>query len=526
MNLDSSNNNLSKSKIEALDRRVFRGLSEDWTAVVVGLGIVVLALLVSLWTVPREVWNPAVEVQGQSSGEAKSATWESPLKALIGRPREWERNPLDGLRLKPSAKGAEPVAAGSPEKQMGSSLKPADAGIEEEKPKAAPWNFSGIVGVFGLCWAIGIFAMLVRGGRVRPFSVAFPVLFSLALLAYLIASQATIKYYGFEYALWALILGLFIANCLGTPLWLRPAVVGELYIKIGLVLLGAGLLFGKILELGLPGICVAWIVTPIVLVGTYLFGQYVLKIMSKTLNIVVSADMSVCGVSAAIATSAACRGKKEELSLAIALSLTFTVLMMVAMPPVIKWMGLDARVGGAWIGGTIDSTGAVAAAGEALGQEGSNTAVTIKMIQGILIGIVAFAVAVIWTKWIEPGEEAEKFANEARPPRTEVGLSEIWIRFPKFILGFLAASLLCSMISGYSTFGEQWVQVTVEGATKGLQGWLFCLAFVCIGLETNFRELWPYLKSGQALLLYVCGQSFNLILTLAMAYLMFGVLFR
>src|SRR5690606_3004756 len=139
-------------------------------------------------------------------------------------------------------------------------------------------------------------------------------------------------------------------------------------IKTGLVLLGAEILLGQLVALGLPGIFVAWIVTPIVLVSTFAFGQRVLGIRSKSLNMVISADMSVCGVSAAIATAAACRAKKEELSLAIGMSLTFTVVMMVLMPAAIRALGMSDVLGGAWMGGTIDSTGAVAAAGGILGE--------------------------------------------------------------------------------------------------------------------------------------------------------------
>jgi uncharacterized membrane protein YadS len=65
----------------------------------------------------------------------------------------------------------------------------------------------------------------------------------------------------------------------------------------------------------------------------------------------------------------------------------------------------------------------------------------------------------------------------------------------------------------------------IRGFSKAFRGWFFCLAFVSIGLATNFRELAHYFKGGKPLILYVCGQSFNLILTLAMAYLMFYVVF-
>ncbi len=134
-------------------------------------------------------------------------------------------------------------------------------------------------------------------------------------------------------------MGLLISNTIGTPDWIRPAVRTEFFIKTGLVLLGAEVLFSRLLALGVPGIFVAWIVTPIVLITTFWFGQKILRIDSPSLNMVISADMSVCGVSAAIATAAACKAKKEELTLAIGMSLSFTVVMMVLMPTVIQRWG-------------------------------------------------------------------------------------------------------------------------------------------------------------------------------------------
>ena len=227
----------------------------------------------------------------------------------------------------------------------------------------------------------------------------------------------------------------------------------EFYIKTGLVLLGAEVLFNRLLALGTRGILPSWTVTPIVLIGTYIFGQKVLKMESRSLNMVICADMSVCGVSAAIATAAACKAKKEELSLAIGLSLAFTVAMMVVMPPIIEWMGLGPVLGGAWIGGTIDSTGAVAAAGGMLGETGLAVAATVKMIQNILIGFVAFGVAVYWVTVVERGR------NE---PASQRGC-EIWRRFPKFVLGFLAASLLFSSLS----LGGPELQATTGAVISG-----------------------------------------------------------
>ena len=206
---------------------------------------------------------------------------------------------------------------------------------------------------------------------------------------------------------WAILFGLLISNTIGTPNWVKPAVQTEYFIKTGLVLLGAEILFGKILSIGVPGIFVAWVVTPTVLISTFIFGQKVLKMESKTLNMTVSADMSVCGVSAAIATAAACRAKKEELTLAVGLSLVFTSIMMIVMPAIIKATGMDHVLGGAWMGGTIDATGAVAAAGAFLSERALYVAATIKMIQNVLIGVIAFGVAVYWCAKYEcvPGQK-------------------------------------------------------------------------------------------------------------------------
>jgi len=362
---------------------------------------------------------------------------------------------------------------------------------------------------FGIGWK-------VMGNSMTKFMAGFVFVFFIAVLAYIAEGNATMKHYGIGYAAWAILFGLIISNTVGTPKWVMPGVQTEYYIKTGLVLLGAEILFGKILLIGVPGIFVAWVVTPTVLIGTYIFGQKVIKMPSKTLNMTISADMSVCGVSAAIATAAACRAKKEELTLAVGFSLVFTSIMMIAMPAIIKLVGMPYILGGAWMGGTIDSTGAVAAAGAFLSQRALYVAATIKMIQNVLIGVIAFGVAVYWCARVEcvPGQK--------------VSAMEIWHRFPKFVLGFISASVVFSVV--YEYLGSDVSHVLIDhGAIRGMskifRGWFFCLAFASIGLATNFRELKEYFKGGKPFILYVCGQTFNLILTLIMAYIMFYLVF-
>ena len=360
----------------------------------------------------------------------------------------------------------------------------------------------------GLALVTGLAAQAM-GTRLVRHQAGFFGLFGLAVLAYALANQTGIRAAGVGYAFWALALGLVVSNTAGVPGWLKPAVRSELYIKTGLVLLGAEILFNRILTLGPPGLVVAWLVTPVVILFMYRFGTRVLKMASPSLVIVIAAATSVCGVSAAIATAAAARAKKDELTLAVSMTLIFTVLMMIVMPLGIRAVGMDPIVGGAWIGGTVDATGAVVAAGAMLGEEAGQVAAVVKMIQNILIGVVAFLVAVCWVTRVDaPG-------TSTRPPAVE-----IWNRLPKFILGFLGASLLFSFVLT-PALGDDAVAGIID-LTSDLRGWLFCLAFVGIGLDSNFRALAGQVAGGRPIQLYVVGQAFNLVLTLIAAWLAFG----
>lgn len=497
-------------------------------------------------------WHQAARAKHKL--KAASGGFGGFLKTFTGKPHSWSTNPLTSFFSGAEAIGARNAAAAPKYEKAKESAAQALAGAKTRQQAAAeagfenaalnseaktsietwlaaekkvasakkkatlkPYNQVGYLVGFGFAVALffGI-GIKVMGKPFISFAKGFVVVFILAILAYLLSAQATAKAYGIGYAAWAIAIGLLISNTIGTPEWVKPAVQTEYYIKTGLVLLGAEILFGKILSIGVPGIFVAWVVTPIVLVTTFIFGQKVLKIPSKTLNMTISADMSVCGVSAAIATASACRAKKEELTLAVGLSLVFTSVMMIVMPAAIKALGIPQVLGGAWMGGTIDATGAVAAAGAFLGEQALYTAATIKMIQNVLIGVIAFCVALYWCTKVECA------------PGQRVGAIEIWHRFPKFVIGFIGASIIFSTLyaslgpdAGY-TFVDQGV---IGGLTKNLRGWFFCLAFVSIGLATDFRELKGYFKGGKPLILYVCGQTFNLMLTLAMAYVMFYIVF-
>lgn len=396
--------------------------------------------------------------------------------------------------------------------------------IIEKVPKPARWSSDifNSIGFEELFIYLGIFislsvifgiAIKCMNQNFKKFVFGFSFIFILGILALLMSSQITVKAYGLGYAFWALLIGLLISNTIGVPSWVKPALKTEFFIKTGLVLLGAEILFPKMLDIGLPALIVAWLVTPIVLISMYYFGTKYLK-LGKNLSVVIATATSVCGVSAAIAASAACNGKKEELTLTVSMTLIFTVFMMILMPMFVKLIGLSPEVGGAWIGGTIDATGAVVAAGAVLGQDAMNVAAIVKMIQNIMIGIVAFIIAVIWTADVK---------NTSSNLNISL-VSEIWNRLPKFILGFLAASILFSFIL-FPMLGEETIQEFIE-VSKSYRGLFFVLAFVSIGLESNFKELKNHMKGGKPIILYIVGQSFNIVLTLFVAWLAFsGVLF-
>ena len=351
----------------------------------------------------------------------------------------------------------------------------------------------------------------LQGGKIKEYLPAFGVLFLIAVVVRLVSAEFTLNRY-LEWAFWALIIGLTISNTVGVPQWLRPAIKTEFYIKTGLVIMGFSVLFSNIAKFGLYGLGIAWGVTPIVILFMWWFGTKVLKIDNKPLVITVASATSVCGTSAAIATGAAAGAKKNDLSVAISISIIFTILMMVFEPMIIKAVGMNPLMGGALIGGTVDSTGAVVLAGNALGPEGEQAAVLVKSIQNILIGFIAFFTALFFTTRVDNASGQK------------VGAGEIWRRFPKFIIGFFVASIVASfIIQPLAGSGEV---KAINSVLSQYKNWAFVLAFTSIGLDTNFREIAKQMHGGKVLWLYVVGQLFNIALTfLAVWLLLSGVIF-
>jgi uncharacterized integral membrane protein (TIGR00698 family) len=356
--------------------------------------------------------------------------------------------------------------------------------------------------IFGLVAVVG---MVLSGDSLKKYFAGFLSIFLMVILAQFISSYAGFKNLGLETVLFSLLLGLLIGNLFRLPAWLRSGVQTELYVKIGLVLLGATILFMDILSAGSFGLLQAVIVVTVV----WYFAFWLSKKMKvdDEFSTMLASAVSICGVSAAIATAGAINGDKKKLSFIISLVLIIAIPMMIFLPIIAKWMGLSDVVTGAWLGGTIDTTGAVVAAGTIAGETGLQYATIVKFSQNVLLGLAAFAISIFWAY-------RGRSANEKVQ---HVPVRIIWDRFPKFVLGFILASLVFSFILS---------QETAEASGKVIKSFStfwFNLAFISIGLETRFADF-KHMESKKPFYSFLIAQTFNIFFTLGVSYLLFQLI--
>ena len=341
---------------------------------------------------------------------------------------------------------------------------------------------------------------LFMGNKGKGFILSFVVIFALALAARYLSAVAPIKKIGLEAVFFAVAIGLIIRNTFGLPKWMAPAVKSEYYIKAGLVILGTSILFKEIMKAGSLGMIQAVIVVFCVWYFTFTIAK--LFKVDREMGAILSSAVSICGVSAAIATSGAIKGDPKKLSFVVSLVLIVAIPMMYLMPYLVKWIGLNEVVGGAWLGGTIDTTAAVVASGKFLGETAEKYSVIIKSAQNVLLGVAAFVISIYWSF---------KGTNADIRPSGSV----LWERFPKFVIGFLLASLVFSF-----AFAPDVAKQLSGVANKGAREILFSLAFVCIGLETDFRYIFKK-ENAKYIWTFLIAQTFNILLTLVVAYLLF-----
>lgn len=357
---------------------------------------------------------------------------------------------------------------------------------------------------FFYAYALMLLGFVLMRKPLRYIVLGFPVIYLLTWFALVLTGNGFMSSLKLEVVIFSLIIGLVLSNLFTVPHWLKASLSTEFFVKTGLVLLGSSVIFDDILQAGGLGLLQALIVV----LGVWYFAWWVCKKLGvdEEMRMILASAVSICGVSAAIATAGAIKGDPKKLSYIISLVLVIAIPMMLGMPYLAQFLGLSPEATGAWLGGTIDTSGAVVASGTLAGEVALQYSTIVKFSQNVLLGLAAFAISVYWTYTHNnnPDGEVEK-------PTLKV----IWERFPKFILGFLAASLLFSFVFDAET------AALLKSPVKNLRDLWFALAFVSIGLETRFGDLFSQ-KNSRPLYAFLIAQLFNILLTLIVAYLLFN----
>src|SRR5579871_885572 len=390
---------------------------------------------------------------------------------------------------------------------------------------AAQFSSNGLRYLALLAAFLFLFTIVVSfiGQKAKAFIPSFIFLFILSTIIYAIGNWDQASKYNLEPPLVALVTGLIISNVIGLPRWLDAGFRVEFYIKLGIVLLGATLPFTLIIWAGPIAILQASIVSIVTFLVIFFTAR---KLgLDQRLAAVLGAGGAVCGVSASIAVAGAVRAKKEYPPIAISLVVFWAIVLIFALPLVSRSLHLPTGVGGAWIGTSefADAAGLAAAqsyggyAGTSVGISGTPdqalaSYTLIKVIgRDIWIGIWAFALALIAiTVW------------ERNETNSKVPLGQIWWRFPKFVIGFLVASILTTLIVHGNTLTDynKLVKPSLIAPITSLRTWAFTFSFLSIGLTTRFREL---SKSGvKPIIAFTAGVIVNVILGYILSVIVFG----
>ncbi len=464
-------------------------LTEDWLSVWIGLLVFVLSLGLLAgadmlgWAVTTSVWT-------------------SPAKALAPASKSYANLPgLLSLLLTYVAMLAVLLAGA---RALGANL------------KRFAMGFSVIFAVSYACWFIGSWAYIAATPDKRA---ALKLSWSLNL-----TNES-----GFIVALLA---GLVVGNFMpGLSAWLKEAVRPELYIKTAIVILGGFLgiaaldqrrLASTMIFQGLCAIVCAYLIFwPIVyFVARRYFG------FSREWAAPLASGISICGVSAAIATGGAIRARPVVPVMVSSLVVVFAVVEMLILPFAAQhFLAGSPMVAGAWMGLAVKTDGAAVASGaiaESLirakaAANGINfqpgwimgAATTVKVFIDIMIGVWAFVLAWVWTAKIE------------RRTDQKVRAVQIWQRFPKFVLGYVATFLFVLALGLLLPRSLPRIK-TAMGQANIFRGIFFVLTFFTIGVVSNFRRLWQEGIAKLAAVYVLCLFGYIIWVGLLISWLFFG----
>jgi len=269
-----------------------------------------------------------------------------------------------------------------------------------------------------------------------------------------------------EYVLWAILIGLAIANTTGIPAAFRPGLATyEFWLKAGIVLLGSRFLLGDVLKLG--GISLVLVAIEIALSLAFMTALGRAFGLKPKLTTLLAVGSSICGVSAIIATKGAIDADDEDSSFAIAAILSLGAIALFIFPLVGHWLGMSDQAYGLWAGLGIYNTAEVTAAGALYSDAAAKVAVLAKTARNAMIGFVVLGYALHWAR----KEGTAGVGNKA---------AFLWQKFPKFVLGFLVISAVATA----HVFSKD--QLT---SLANLSRWAFLLTFAGVGLRTNIGEM-------------------------------------
>ncbi|WP_253256469.1 putative sulfate exporter family transporter [Moorella sp. E306M] len=331
----------------------------------------------------------------------------------------------------------------------------------------------------------------------------------------------------------ALIVGLIIGNFFpGFTRFLQEATKPEWYIKTAIVILGAKIglaalqstgLAAQVVFRGLCAIIEAYLIYwPLV----YFIARKYFKFTPEWAAPLAS-GISICGVSAAIATGGAIKARPVVPIIVSSLVIIFAVVELIILPFAAQaWLYKEPMVAGAWMGLAVKTDGAAAASGamvdalirskaiSVLGtkwQEGwmLMTTTTVKVFIDIFIAIWAFILAIVWSVKIDR-REGEK-----------VNAGEIWLRFPKFVLGYAGLFIIVLLIGASASGDTLKLLKAGVGQADAFRGIFFALTFFTIGLMSNFRKLREEGMGKLAVVYVVCLFGFIIWIGLVISWLFF-----
>jgi len=284
-----------------------------------------------------------------------------------------------------------------------------------------------------------------------------------------------------EYVLWAIVFGIVIANTVGLPRIFRPGVATyDLWLKIGIILLGARFILGDVLKLGGISLILVFI--------AFAFSLTFMTWLGRTFNLgpqlttLLAVGSSVCGVSAIIATQGAIDADEEDSATAIAAILALGALSLFTFPLIGHALHMSDHAYGIWAGLAVDNTAEATAAGALYSDAAGKFAVLAKTCRNALIGFVVLAYAVQWAR--------KGLASRAATRQLDNKAAFLWNKFPKFVLGFLVISLLATLgASSNPTIAALGFNKPQLLALGNLSRWAFLLTFAGVGLRTNLKDL-------------------------------------